>query len=205
MKTATLLVAMLLCGSMAYAQNDPVVMTVNGAPVSRSEFEYSYNKNNSEGVIDKKTVGEYVDLFVNYKLKVQAALDARLDTMSSFKKEFREYRDQQVRPTLVTDADVEAKARDIYRETQQRVDGGGGLLKTSHILLLLDQNATKTQQDAAKARIDSVYNALKKGADFADLARRLSDDKSSAVNGGQLPWIERNQLVKAYELSLIHI
>lgn len=153
---------MLLCGSMAYAQNDPVVMTVNGAPVSRSEFEYSYNKNNSEGVIDKKTVGEYVDLFVNYKLKVQAALDARLDTMSSFKKEFREYRDQQVRPTLVTDADVEAKARDIYRETQQRVDGGGGLLKTSHILLLLDQNATKTQQDAAKVRIDSVYNALKK-------------------------------------------
>lgn len=199
MKTATLLVAMLLCGSMAYAQNDPVVMTVNGAPVSRSEFEYSYNKNNSEGVIDKKTVGEYVDLFVNYKLKVQAALDACLDTMSSFKKEFREYRDQQVRPTLVTDADVEAKARDIYRETQQRVDGGGGLLKTSHILLLLDQNATKTQQDAAKVRIDSVYNALKKGADFADLARRLSDDKSSAVNGGQLPWIERNQLVKAYE------
>ena len=46
-------------------------MTINGQPVSRSEFEYSYNKNNAEGVIDKKTVEEYVDLFINYKLKVK--------------------------------------------------------------------------------------------------------------------------------------
>ena len=81
-------------------------MTINGNPVLRSEFEYSYNKNNSEGVIDKKTIDEYVDLFINYKLKVAAALDAKLDTATSFKQEFAMYRDQQVRPTLVTDADV---------------------------------------------------------------------------------------------------
>ena len=76
---------MLLCGSMAHAQQtDPAVMKINGIPVTRSEFEYSYNKNNSEDVIDKKTVDEYVDLFINYKLKVAAALDAKLDTLSSF-------------------------------------------------------------------------------------------------------------------------
>lgn len=90
---------MLLSGSIAFAQNDdPTIMTINGQPVSRSEFEYSYNKNNSEGVIDKKTVNEYVDLFVNYKLKVLAALDAHIDTTASFKQEFLQYRDQQVRP-----------------------------------------------------------------------------------------------------------
>ena len=77
--------ALLLCAGMALAQaDDPVIMTVNGKPVQKSEFEYSYNKNNSEGVIDKKTVREYVDLFINYKLKVEAALDAKLDTMKSF-------------------------------------------------------------------------------------------------------------------------
>ena len=38
-------------------------MTINGQPVSRSEFEYSYNKNNADGVIDKKSVDEYVDLY----------------------------------------------------------------------------------------------------------------------------------------------
>ena len=57
MKSFKLFVAMLLCGSMALAQHDdPVVMKINGVPVTRSEFEYSYNKNNSDDVIDKKTV-----------------------------------------------------------------------------------------------------------------------------------------------------
>ncbi len=69
MKFYALISAMLLSGSIAFAQNDPTVMTINGKPVTRSEFEYSYNKNNSNGVIDKKTVKEYVDLFVNYKLE----------------------------------------------------------------------------------------------------------------------------------------
>ena len=76
----------------AVAQSDPIIMTVAGVDVPRSEFEYSYNKNNTDGVIDKKTVEEYVDLFINYKLKVQAALDAKYDTLSSFKKEFAQYR-----------------------------------------------------------------------------------------------------------------
>ena len=73
MKFYALITAMLLQGGIAFAQNDPTIMIINGQPVSRSEFEYSYNKNNSEGVIDKKSVNEYVDLFINYKLKVQAA------------------------------------------------------------------------------------------------------------------------------------
>ena len=90
MKFKSLLAVMLLVSGAACAQQeDPTIMTINGQPVSRSEFEYSYNKNNSEGVIDKKTVKEYVDLFINYKLKVAAAYDAKIDTLSSFQKEFR--------------------------------------------------------------------------------------------------------------------
>ena len=111
MKRIQLLAGMLLAVATLWAQNDPVVMTINGVPVPRSEFEYSFNKNNGAGVVDKKSVEEYVDLFVNYKLKVAAALDAKLDTLSSFKQEYAMYRDQQVRPTLVTDADVEADAK----------------------------------------------------------------------------------------------
>ena len=74
--------------AMAQTQKDPILMTIQGQQVPRSEFEYSFNKNNAEGVIDKKSVDEYVDLFINYKLKVLAAKDARLDTLTSFKREF---------------------------------------------------------------------------------------------------------------------
>ena len=199
MKFYALCSAMLLCGSMAFAQIDPTIMTINGQPVSRSEFEYSYNKNNSNGVIDKKTVKEYVDLFVNYKLKVQAALDARLDTLSSFKKEFASYRDQQVRPSFVTPADVEAEAHKIYKETQERIDGNGGLVKPAHILIMLSQKASKEEQDKAKSKADSIYNVLRRGGDFSELAKMYSGDKGSAAKGGELPWISKGQTVKTFE------
>lgn len=187
-----------LCLSAMAQTDDPTIMTINGQPVSRSEFEYSYNKNNTEGVIDKKTVEEYVDLFVNYKLKVQAALDAQLDTLSSFQKEFRTYRDQQIRPSFVTDADVEKEARSYYDKMVQQI-GPRGLFRASHILLHLDQNADKSEQEKVKTRIDSVYTALKAGADFAELAKTVSQDPGSGRNGGALPMLGPGQTVKEFE------
>ena len=187
-----------LFSSRVAAQVDPVVMIVNGQPVLRSEFEYSYNKNNSEGVIDKKTVEEYVDLFLNYKLKVAAALDEKYDTLTSFKEEFAQYRDQQVLPAMVTDADMLKEAHNIYDNTVKQI-GPDGLVQVAHILLRLDQKATQEQQNAAKVRIDSIYNALKNGADFAELAKKVSQDPGSGRQGGLLPFVQRGQLVKEFE------
>ena len=177
---------------------DTVIMTVAGKPVTLSEFEYSYNKNNSEGVIDKKTVEEYVDLFVNYKLKVAAALDAKYDTLTSFKQEFAQYRDQQVLPMLTTDDDMLKEAHNIYDRTVEQI-GPDGLIQVAHILLRLDQQAPQADVDAAKVRIDSIYQALKKGADFAELAKKVSQDPGSAQQGGLLPFVQRGQLVPEFE------
>ena len=200
MKFYALIAAMLLSGSIAFAQkDDPTIMTINNQPVSRSEFEYSYNKNNSNGVIDKKTVKEYVDLFINYKLKVLAALDAKLDTLSSFKKEFASYRDQQIRPSFVTPVDVDAEAHKIYKETQERIDSAGGMVKPAHILIMLRQKASKEEQEKAKLKADSIYQVLRRGGNFGELAKKYSDDKGSASHGGELPWITKGQTVKSFE------
>ena len=178
--------------------SDPVVMTINGQNVTRSEFEYSYNQNNGDEVIEKTTVEQYVPLFVNYKLKVAAALDARLDTLASFKQEFAKYRDQQVRPSIVTSEDVENEARKIYDDRQKMI-GDKGLIRPAHILIRLAQKASSAAQDSAKARIDSIYACLRSGADFADLATRLSQDPGSAKRGGLLPWICIGQTLKEFE------
>ena len=184
--------------AIAQTANDPVVMTVAGVDVPRSEFEYSYNKNNTDGVIDKKTVEEYVELFVNYKLKVQAALDARLDTTTSFRQEFAQYRDQQIRPTFVTDEDMLAEAHKVYDQTVEQI-GPDGLVSAAHILILTPQKATEEEQREAKRRIDSVYTALQAGADFEELARKVSQDPGSARRGGMLGWFARKQMVKEFE------
>ena len=199
MKFQSILAAMLLCGSMAYAQQaDPVVMKINGQPVLRSEFEYSYNKNNSEDVIDKKTVDEYVDLFVNYKLKVAAALDAKLDTLSSFKKEFAMYRDQEVRPAFIDSTALLDEAHAIYDRTKEHI-GPRGLIKPAHILVYVPQKAPTAKSEEARQKADSLYNVLKGGADFAELAGKYSQDPGSAKNGGELPWLQPGQTLKEFE------
>lgn len=194
-----LFAALLLVCGMAEAQNDPVLMRINGVPVTRSEFEYSYNKNNNEAVVDKKSVEQYVDLFVNYKLKVLAAQAAGIDTTQAFRREFLMYRDQQLRPSFVNEADIENEARKIYRQTQQRVDSTGGMVRPAHILVLLKQKASKAAQDSAKAKADSIYNVLKAGADFAEVAKKCSDDKRSGARGGDIGWIQRGQTLKEFE------
>ena len=192
-------VAGLLCSLAVSAQvNDPVIMTVGGKPVLRSEFEYSYNKNNTDGVIDRKTVEEYVELFANYKLKVAAALEERFDTLTSFNKEYMEYRDQQIRPTLIDDADIEAEARKIYQSTKDRI-GPDGLVEPAHILLRLAQQADAQTQSKVKQRADSIYNALLAGADFAEMARKYSEDPGSAQRGGSIGQISRGQTLKEFE------
>lgn len=200
MKKQLLSAAFLLNGMLAFAQtaNDPIIMTVAGTPVPRSEFEYSYNKNNTDGVIDKKTVEEYVDLFVNYKLKVQAALDARIDTTQEFRSEFAQYRDQQLVPSFVTDEDMLAEAHKVYDETKKDI-GPDGLIQPAHILLKLSQKATDAQQKEAKQRIDSIYQALKNGANFEELVKEYSQDPGSARRGGVVGWVAKNQTVKEFE------
>lgn len=200
MKSKLLLGAMLMCGTLSFAQNaDPVIMTINGTDVLRSEFEYSYNKNNTADVIDRKTVQEYVGMFINYKLKVEAAKEAGLDTMVSFQKEFANYRDQQIKPALVTDQDLEAEARKIYEQTRRRIDNNGGMVQVAHILIAMRQRATPEEERAAKARVDSIYQALRNGADFGSLAKRLSQDPTTAQKGGDLPYIVKGQTLKEFE------
>lgn len=198
MRRQLLLSALWLVAFAVHAQSDPVVMTVNGVPVTRSEFEYSYNKNNGEGVIDKKTVEEYAELFVNYKLKVAAALDEHLDTLSSFKDEFAMYRDQQVRPTIVTDAEILDEARKAYNHAKESI-GAKGLIRPAHIFFRLSTKATQHEQELVRQRADSVYRALQAGADFAALAAKVSQDPRSAAREGNLGWMQPGQTFVEFE------
>lgn len=188
----------------AMAQNDPVVMKINGKAVTRSEFEYNFNKNNTEGVVDKKGLEEYVDLFINYKLKVEAALDDHLDTLTSYLQEFRQYRDQQIRPLLVKPNAVEQEVRNYYDNMKNSLEGHD-LYLPAHIFLHLGQQATAEQQAAGKVRIDSIYNALKAGANFDELARKCSDDQQTAVRGGIIQWVGPHQLLPEMEKAMYEL
>lgn len=179
--------------------NDPIVMTVNGTPVTRSEFEYAYNKNGQiAGAVEQKTVAEYAEMYANYKLKVAAALEARIDTLKSYQQEYNQYKNIQLIPSLVDEAYIDSVARSAYDQTKQRLDGHD-MLRLAHILLLVPQSATQAETDQAAARADSLYKVVTAGGDFAALAKTFSGDPGSASRGGELPWIGPGMTIKEFE------
>lgn len=207
MKKIVILGASLMMGLATVAQTtDPVIMKINGKSITRSEFEYSFNKNNSDGVIDKKTVEEYVPLYVNFKLKVAEAESQGIDTLSSIRKELDSYKEQMVIPTIVDQAYIEREARKTYDNTASRFEGQD-LLTASHILVMMRQDATAEQQAAAKTRIDSIYNVLKVvpkdqlAEKFAELAKEKSEDKGSAQRGGALGQFGKGMMIPDFEAA----
>lgn len=175
-----------------HAQDDPVLMEINGKPVKRSEFEYIYNKNNSNNAVEKKSLDEYVDLFVNFKLKVAEAEAQGLDTTKNFINEFRGYRSQLAKSYL-TDPEVdEAYIRSIYEHMKEDIEA-------SHILIDCPMDASPADTLAAYNKAMEVYNLLKKGTDFAETAKKYSDDPSVKQNDGQLGYFSALQMVPAFE------
>lgn len=199
MNKCVLIAATLFAQTAAFAQtNDPVIMKINGNDIKRSEFEYSYNKNNSEGVIDKKDVQDYLQLYIDYKLKVEAAKDAGIDTLSNIKTELQGYREQMVYPTIENPVFVEAQAYKTYQNAASYY-GGADLLECQHILVLMRQDATEAQQNAAKNTIDSIYSCIQNGQDFDELAKKHSQDPGSAKRGGVLPKFGKGQMIPDFE------
>ena len=197
------LAAMMSCSAMGQT-DDPVIMKINGKPVLRSEFEYSFNKNNVDGVLDKKNVKEYVPLYVDFKLKVAAAEDAQVDTISSIKAELEGYKEQMLLPTLVDTAFIEREARRTYDNTAARF-AGADMLTASHILLFMPQTATDEQHASVKRVVDSLYAVLKAvpaeqlAARFAEVAKEWSQDKASAEKGGSIGQFGKGMMIPDFE------
>ena len=104
----------------------------------------------------------------------------------------------QIRPALVTEADVEAEAHTLYDNEAKRI-GPDGLIKPAHIFVRLSPDADKETEKAKKARIDSLYNALMNGADFTELASKKSEDPGAAKQGGVIGWISHGQTFEEFD------
>lgn len=184
--------ALVLSGHKAMAQgNDPVLLTVDGQDIRMSEFEAVYRKNNRENQITPEDAKEYLDLYINFRLKVREAEEMGLDTLKKFKEEFKGYQKQLAKPYL-TDKNVsEALVKEAYERMTKDVNA-------SHILLKVGPDALPKDTLAVYNRIIDIRNQALKG-DFSALARKYSEDPSAADNGGNLGWFSALRMVYPFE------
>jgi peptidyl-prolyl cis-trans isomerase SurA len=178
----------------SFAQTyDPVLMTINGKPVLKSEFEYIYNKNNTNNSLDKKTLDEYVDLFINFKLKVEEAKRQGIDTTASFLSELSGYRSQLTKPYLTDSSVDEALLHEAYERSKTDLD-------VSHILIRIPQNATPADTLKALNEINGIWKRLEKES-FAKVAKEVSQDQSAEQNNGHIGWISAFRTVYPFETA----
>jgi peptidyl-prolyl cis-trans isomerase SurA len=173
-------------------------MTVNGVPITRSEFVYSYNKNNGGGQADRMSVEEYAERYTIYKLKVAAALEAQLDTSVAFRQELATYRTRQNKGSAMIGTNLLTEARQLYDRTRKAI-GSQGLIRPAEIFLRLSTRASNREQDRIAQRADSIWRALQTGADFATLAQKVSEDPRTAAQGGDIGWLQPNQSFVEFE------
>ena len=163
----------LLSSTVALAQvNDPVLMRVNGKEVTRSEFEYAFNKNNTNLAGEGQTVNEYLPMYVDFKLKVAEAEALQLDTLPSFKEEYARDRALMAENYLVDTCFINDEAYKIYAKDSATI-GVDGFIEVAHIVFLAKQTAPLADIQLAKAKIDSAYAMLNEGQTFEDIAKHF--------------------------------
>ena len=209
MKKVFLSIVLLAGSLMGFAQEDKVLLTINGEPVMLSEFLYIYEKNNQENSLEKKSMEEYLDLFINFKLKVTEAIAQGVDTTEAFKKELAGYR---------------AQATPKYLQDQEAIDSlvamsynrKANVRRAAHIAIQCPADADSATVATATAKIElarervttGVEKKVKKGRKwitvrepeaFADVAREMTEDPAGKENGGELGWIEVFRFVYPFE------
>lgn len=159
--------------ALAQVTEDSVLLTIGGEKVSVSEVMSLYRKNYIKGtVIDKKAFDEYLELFINYKLKIRQAHDLKMDTVSTFKKEYQFYRSQLAQPYMTDEAMSNALTQEAYQRKLKDI-------RASHILIRLDINASPYDTLTAYNKILSIRQRILNGEVFGKVAAEVSDDLSA--------------------------
>jgi peptidyl-prolyl cis-trans isomerase SurA len=148
-------------------------MTIAGNKVLVGEFMNIYQKNNVKGeAIDKKSLNEYLDLFINFKLKVKQAEELGLDTVETFRNELNGYREQLAKPYFTDEATLNRLILEAY--DREKTD-----LRASHIFFKLKPDASPEDTLAAFKKASAAREKLMQGASFESVVVEFSEDPSS--------------------------
>lgn len=159
--------------------------------VDVDEFEYAYQKNNfnNDQANTKKDIEEYLDLYIIFKQKVQAAESLGMDTTVAFLTEFNSYKESLANSYINSKDLTEKLIQEAYDRYKEEVSAAHILIRTSN------EEDTLTSY----SKIDSIRQLIVQGGDFTTLAKSLSEDPSAASNGGDLGYFTSMKMVYPFE------
>lgn len=169
-----------------YGQSDPILMRINGQAITKSDFEYAYNKENSDIHSEKQPIDKFLESFIDFKLKIEEAKNLKLDNSQSFKKEYSRYLEEVQKPYITDSISPETVAKKIY-------DRLGENIQISQIFIdfpnkkVLPKDTIKEYKKIISIRESAINGDESK---FEELALKFSDDSLSRNSSipGYLGW-----------------
>ena len=196
-RIAYFLVFFLITCSHVNAQNNnnDILLTIDNYKITKDEFVRIYDKNKTNITTGEITpVNEYLDLFINFKLKVIEGEKLGLDTFAVFKDELNGYRNQLARPYLTDIETTELLVKEAYARLKNEV-------RASHILISVKPDASPEDTAYAYEKAMAIRNRILMDEDFDNVAKGSSDDPSVKYNAGDLGFFTAFQMVYPFETA----
>ena len=188
MDVARLLILFILFSYAGYAQQ--TVFSIDNIPVSSDEFIYTFKKNHPVKAT-RNDIDEYLELYINFKLKVLEARSLGLDTLASYKAELSTYVGQLAQPYL-TEKDVTNKlVKEAYQRMKEEVS-------VSHLLFLIAENATPRDTFEIYQNAQEIYQ-LTETENFKKLVISHSQEPGVSKTKGYLGYFTAFQMVYPFE------
>lgn len=183
MSLIRVLFLLVLFVSTLAAQQEETLFSINGEPVSVSEFKYIYEKNNRDQAdYSEKSIEEYLELYINFKLKVHKARELKYDESDTYQQELAGYR-LQLADSYVIDREVISRMVDEIHQRHQ-MD-----IELNHILLSFDRKGPPAKRIEAYNKAQKVKKELDEGKPFEQAVVQYSQDRNSAAIGGYIGFI----------------
>jgi len=172
---------------------DRVLMMVANEKITKKEFLKVYYKNSKrDEEIDQKSLEEYLQLYINFKLKVAEAKELGLDTTKAFINELSGYRAQLAQPYLNDKSISEGLLQEAYERKQYDI-------RASHILIKVGIDADARDTLVARRKIMKLRKRILNGEEFGAVAGLASEDPSAKDNGGDLGYFTVFQMIYPFE------
>ena len=182
------------CQSKSTIAKPLLLFSVDRTPTYTDEFKYLYTKNHQSKPEDftESKINEYLNLFINFKLKVKEAKALGMDTTTKFLKEFKTSREDLKKPYRAEPDALDRLTKEAYAHLTQEV-------RATHILINLKPSDSPADTLLAYNKILAIKKRLLAGEDFEKLAREFSEDPSAKYNGGDLGYFTAMQMVYPFE------
>src|SRR6187399_648709 len=179
MKLPSLLFTLLIAASLS-AQT---LFTYADKSVSASEYTKAFNKVYPAPVLNKATrMRQYLDLYINSKLKIHEATLRGYDTMPGFVEEYTALRNQVIENYMNDTESMNAMVSEAFKRSQKDI-------KVQHIFIPYTIGVNYSDSPVVKLKIQEAYMELQSGKSFDDVALKFSADPSVAQNKGHLGYI----------------